>query len=87
MSIILPPLSFDEVSEYTKIHSIAGLIPTGTALIPKRLFRFPHHLILQSGLVRNDSIPDPGEISLSYNGVLFLDEFPEFTQATLKLFR
>ena len=59
MSTILPPLSFDEALEYTKIHSIAGLIPTGTALIPERLFKFLHHLILQSGLVGDDSISDP----------------------------
>ncbi|MEC9460623.1 MAG: YifB family Mg chelatase-like AAA ATPase, partial [SAR324 cluster bacterium] len=87
MSSILPPLSFYEALECTKIHSIAGLIPSGTALISERPFRFPHHTISQAGLVGGGSIPGPGEISLSHNGVLFLDEFPEFPRATLELLR
>ena len=87
MSTILPPLSFDEALECTKIHSIAGLIPSGKALISERPFRFPHHTISQAGLVGGGSIPSPGEISLSHNGVLFLDEFPEFPRATLELLR
>ncbi|MBT5794922.1 MAG: ATP-binding protein, partial [Deltaproteobacteria bacterium] len=87
MSTILPPLSFDEALECTKIHSIAGLIPSGTALITARPFRFPHHTISPAGLVGGGSIPGPGEISLSHNGVLFLDEFPEFPRATLELLR
>jgi len=87
MSTILPHLSFDEALECTKIHSIAGLIPSGTALISQRPFRFPHHTISQAGLVGGGSIPGPGEISLSHNGVLFLDEFPEFPRATLELLR
>ena len=87
MSSILPPLSFYEALECTKIHSIAGLIPSGTALISARPFRFPHHTISQAGLVGGGSIPGPGEISLSHNGVLFLDEFPEFPRATLELLR
>jgi magnesium chelatase family protein len=87
MSTILPELSFDEALECTKIHSIAGLLPSGAALIARRPFRFPHHTISQGGLVGGGSIPGPGEISLSHNGVLFLDEFPEFPRATLELLR
>jgi magnesium chelatase family protein len=87
MSTILPPLSFDEALERTKIPSIASLIPSGTALISERPFRFPHHTISQAGLVGGGSIPGLGEISFSHNGVLFLDEFPEFLRATLELLR
>jgi len=87
MSIILPRLSFDEALECTKIHSIAGMLSSGTSLIAQRPFRFPHHTISQAGLVGGGGIPGPGEISLSHNGVLFLDEFPEFPRATLELLR
>jgi len=78
MSTILPRLSFDEALECTKIHSIAGMLSSGTSLIAQRPFRFPHHIISQAGLVGRGGISGPGEISLSHNGVLFLDEFPEF---------
>ncbi|MBT5487674.1 MAG: YifB family Mg chelatase-like AAA ATPase [Deltaproteobacteria bacterium] len=87
MSTILPRLSFDEALECTKIHSIAGKLSSGTSLIAQRPFRFPHHTISQAGLVGGGGIPGPGEISLSHNGVLFLDEFPEFPRATLELLR
>ena len=87
MSTILPRLSFDEALECTKIHSIAGMLSSGTSLIAQRPFRFPHHTISQAGLVGGGGIPGPGEISLSHNGVLFLDEFPEFPRATLELLR
>jgi len=87
MSTILPRLSFDEALECTKIHSIAGMLSSGTSLITQRPFRFPHHTISQAGLVGGGGIPGPGEISLSHNGVLFLDEFPEFPRATLELLR
>ena len=87
MSTILPRLSFDEALECTKIHSIAGMLSSGTSLIAQRPFRFPHHTISQAGLVGGGGIPGPGEISLSHNGVLFLDELPEFPRATLELLR
>ena len=87
MGTILPSLSFDEALECTKIHSNDGLIPMGTALISERPVRLPHHTISQFGLVGRCSIPGPGEISFSYNGVLILDEFPAFPQATLELLR
>ena len=87
MSTILPRLNFDEALECTKIHSIAGMLSSGTSLIAQRPFRFPHHTISQAGLVGGGGIPGPGEISLSHNGVLFLDEFPEFPRATLELLR
>jgi len=85
MSTILPRLSFDEALECTKIHSIAGMLSSGTSLIAQRPFRCPHHTISQAGLVGGGDIPGPGKISLSHNGVLFLDEFPEFPRATLVL--
>ena len=72
MSTILPRLSFDEALECTKIHSIAGLIPSGTALISQRPFRFPHHTISQAGLVGGGSIPGPGEISLSHLSLIHI---------------
>ena len=84
---ILPPLSFAESLEVTKIHSIAGLLPSDTPLITTRPFRSPHHTISSNGLSGGGTVPKPGEISLSHNGVLFLDELPEFKKDALEVLR
>lgn len=84
---ILPDLSFDEALETTKIHSVAGVLPKESALITTRPFRSPHHTISGVSLVGGGRIPKPGEISLAHNGVLFLDELPEFNKNTLEVMR
>lgn len=84
---ILPPLSLDEALESTKIHSVAGKLPEHATLITKRPFRNPHHTISDVALVGGGSTPQPGEISLSHNGVLFLDELPEFKRTVLEVMR
>lgn len=84
---ILPDLSFEEALEITKIHSIAGLLPTDTPLITNRPFRAPHHTVSAVSLVGGGRIPKPGEISLAHYGVLFLDELPEFNKNTLEVMR
>ena len=84
---ILPDLSFDEALEVTKIHSIAGLLPQDTPMISTRPFRSPHHTISAMGLAGGGRIPRPGEISLAHNGVLFLDELPEFSKEVLEVMR
>ncbi len=84
---ILPPLDLNEALETTKIHSVVGLLPTGTALIHERPFRNPHHTISDVALVGGGNYPRPGEISLAHNGVLFLDELPEFKRTVLEVLR
>ncbi len=84
---ILPPLSIEESLESTKIHSVAGKLPEHTSLITKRPFRSPHHTISDVALVGGGSTPQPGEISLAHNGVLFLDELPEFKRTVLEVMR
>ena len=84
---ILPPLSLQEALETTKIHSVAGKLPGDSALIARRPFRSPHHTISDAALVGGGSNPQPGEISLAHNGVLFLDELPEFKRSALEVMR
>lgn len=84
---ILPDMSFDEMIETTKIYSISGKLDKGKALITHRPFRSPHHTVSSFGLTGGGAIPTPGEISLAHNGVLFLDELPEFGRSTMEVLR
>ena len=84
---ILPTPSFEEALETSKIHSIAGLLPHSEALVAQRPYRSPHHTISDAGLIGGGSVPRPGEVSLSHNGVLFLDEMPEFKKNVLEMLR
>jgi magnesium chelatase family protein len=84
---ILPPLTFDEALECTAIHSVAGTLPAGAGLLTCRPFRAPHHTVSNVALVGGGAIPRPGEISLAHNGVLFLDEMPEFDRRVLEVMR
>ncbi len=84
---ILPPLNLQEALETTKIHSVAGKLLPDTMLVARRPFRSPHHTISDMALVGGGGIPQPGEISLAHNGVLFLDELPEFRRSVLEVMR
>ncbi len=84
---ILPPLTFEESLQTTRVHSVAGMLPPGVGLLRTPPFRMPHHTISEVGLVGGGSDVHPGEISLAHNGVLFLDELPEFPRRVLELLR
>ncbi|MEG0615109.1 MAG: YifB family Mg chelatase-like AAA ATPase [Oscillospiraceae bacterium] len=87
MSTILPAMTFEESIETTNIHSISGILEKETPLVTERPFRSPHHTISPAGLSGGGGIPRPGEISLAHNGLLFLDELPEFQRQTLEILR
>ena len=87
LATILPPLTLDEALETTKVHSIVGLLNPGQALVTTRPFRAPHHTASDAGLLGGNINPAPGEISLAHNGVLFLDELPEFKRSVLETMR
>ncbi len=84
---ILPKMSFEEALQTTRIHSVMGLLKDGNSLLATRPFRSPHHTISDAGLIGGGVIPKPGEVSLSHNGVLFLDELPEFKRNVLEVLR
>jgi magnesium chelatase family protein len=84
---ILPPMTFEEALETTKIHSIAGILPRDAALVTERPFRSPHHTVSDAALVGGGSFPRPGEVSFAHFGVLFLDELPEFKKNVLEVLR
>ena len=84
---ILPPFTFEEALETTKIHSVAGVLDSSAGLVGMRPFRSPHHTISDAGLIGGGVVPRPGEVSLAHNGVLFLDELPEFPRNVLEVMR
>ncbi len=87
MVTILPKMTLDESLETTKIHSVAGILSSGSSLLGTRPFRSPHHTISDAGIIGGGHIPKPGEVSLAHNGVLFLDELPEFHKNVLEVLR
>ena len=87
IATIIPPMALEEAIETTKIHSIAGLLGPERSFVATRPFRSPHHTISDVGLLGGSATPAPGEVSLAHNGVLFLDELPEFKRSTLEVMR
>ncbi|PLX77458.1 MAG: ATP-dependent protease, partial [Desulfuromonas sp.] len=87
LTTILPSQSFEEALEATKVHSVMGLLSPGQPLVARRVFRAPHHTVSDAGLIGGGSQPRPGEVSLAHNGVLFLDELPEFKKNVLEMLR
>ena len=88
LSGILPPLTFEEALETTKVYSVAGVLPKGAGLLVDRPFRSPHHTVSDAGLIGGGlGMARPGEVSLAHNGLLFLDELPEFARNVLELLR
>jgi len=84
---IIPPMSLEEAIETTKIHSVSGLLDSEHSFVAVRPFRSPHHTVSDAGLLGGSAIPIPGEVSIAHNGVLFLDELPEFKRSTLEVMR
>jgi magnesium chelatase family protein len=84
---ILPPMTLEEAIETTRIHSVAGVLENGQGLVGTRPYRSPHHTISDAGLIGGGAVPRPGEVSLGHNGVLFLDELPEFQRTVLEVMR
>jgi magnesium chelatase family protein len=87
LTTILPAMTLAEAIETTRIHSVAGLTSDHAALVTSRPFRAPHHTISDAGLIGGGHVPMPGEVSLAHNGVLFLDELPEFRRHVLEVLR